>query len=160
MQIELKNLRHYPRLSKESQAFSATIFIDGLSVGTARNAGDGSETTYEFINTSIQQRFEDHCRSLPPETTEFGVLPMTPDLFLGLLCDAYNRKRWVNRAVKKNVVFRVEGDPKNEYRSVNVRRHKDRDEVELQARQKIVRHIQQQYGSSVVELHGAGDDPQ
>lgn len=46
MNIELKNIKHFPSLSHETEAFTASIYINGKHAGYAENAGHGGETNY------------------------------------------------------------------------------------------------------------------
>jgi hypothetical protein len=51
MNIQLKNVRVNERLSRESLAFSATLYINGQRVGILTNDGKGGETNYRALDT-------------------------------------------------------------------------------------------------------------
>ena len=46
MEIELKNVKHFPSLSQETEAFTASLYINGQHAGFAKNAGHGGSTDY------------------------------------------------------------------------------------------------------------------
>ncbi|WP_286775073.1 MULTISPECIES: hypothetical protein [Sphingobacterium] len=46
MNIELKNIKHAPSLSEETEAFTASLYINGEHAGYAKNAGHGGSTDY------------------------------------------------------------------------------------------------------------------
>lgn len=41
MNIELKNFKHFSSLSEETEAFTATVYVDGVRLFTAENTGKG-----------------------------------------------------------------------------------------------------------------------
>jgi hypothetical protein len=49
-QITLKNLKIFKRMSRETTAFTATIWIDGASLCAVRNDGSGGETFVSALN--------------------------------------------------------------------------------------------------------------
>lgn len=66
--IELRKLTIYERMSEETTAFVAEIYIDGVQAGHAKNDGHGGSTDYyaypehrELINEA-----EKLCLALPP----------------------------------------------------------------------------------------------
>jgi len=70
MKIELKNIKHSPSLSEETEAFTASLYIDGKCVGSVENHGHGGNTDYR-ANTredrAIIEQAEAYCKGLPPE---------------------------------------------------------------------------------------------
>lgn len=46
MNIELKNIKHFPSLSQETEAFTASLYIKGKHAGCAKNVGHGGSTDY------------------------------------------------------------------------------------------------------------------
>lgn len=77
MKVELKKLRHYPRLSKETMAFNADVYIDDEKAGTAENTGKGAPTMFEFADLKLEQKFYKFCRDQPP--TEFMGMMLKQD---------------------------------------------------------------------------------
>lgn len=70
MKIELKNIRHFETLSEETNAFTASVYIEGKRVGTAENTGKGGET---FVRANdnrgrdLIDRAETYFKGLPPK---------------------------------------------------------------------------------------------
>jgi hypothetical protein len=52
MKIELKKLALYPRMSEETTAFAADLWINGAKVGSAKNDGRGGMT---FVHWAVPQ---------------------------------------------------------------------------------------------------------
>lgn len=57
MKVELRKLAIYPRLSKETIAFNAVVYIDGEKIGHAENDGHGGATLV-FWSASSERRAE------------------------------------------------------------------------------------------------------
>lgn len=55
MKIELKRLKVYPRMSDETLAFVADVWVDGKKVGTAKNDGHGGQTMVD-VPPEIRER--------------------------------------------------------------------------------------------------------
>lgn len=71
MKVELKKLAIYPRLSKDTIAFNAVVYVDGEKIGHAENDGHGGETTI-FWAASLPRRAEIEAtlkKLVPPEFT-------------------------------------------------------------------------------------------
>ena len=47
MKIEIKNIKHSPSLSEETNAFTADIYVNGVKAGSAMNRGHGGCTDYD-----------------------------------------------------------------------------------------------------------------
>lgn len=69
MKIELKNVKFYERMSEETNAFTADIFVNGKNVGYAKNDGCGGCTNYQHNSAKdreIIDAAEKYCLTLPP----------------------------------------------------------------------------------------------
>ena len=66
MRIELRKVEYSARLSEETAAFGAEIWIDGQRAGHARNQGQGGPTLISPM--SLAQRLDEHGKTLPAET--------------------------------------------------------------------------------------------
>lgn len=63
MQIELRKVSHNARLSEETNAFWAEVWIDGVKAGSARNDGHGGCT---FIEPhALRDRLAAYAKTLP-----------------------------------------------------------------------------------------------
>lgn len=70
MKIEIKNIQYSELLSEETNAFAATLYIDGRKAGTTSNAGHGGPTGYSADDENgkkLIKKAEAWCKTLPPE---------------------------------------------------------------------------------------------
>lgn len=63
MKLELRNVCHSPRLSCESQCFSADVHIDGALAGKAENRGSGGSTIIRPL--ALSNIIEAYAETLP-----------------------------------------------------------------------------------------------
>lgn len=70
MKIELKRFSHSPRLSQETIAFAADVWVDGKRVGHAENAGHGGNTLVH-LDPSVRDAVEAHGKKLVPAEYKF-----------------------------------------------------------------------------------------
>lgn len=87
MKIELKNIHHYPRMSEETEAFVADIYIDGQKIGYAKNEGCGGNTDYQGYGAKayeLLRQADEYCKTLPPEVYDDkdGSKPLTIEMNL------------------------------------------------------------------------------
>jgi hypothetical protein len=77
MKIELKNFKHYDRLSEETYCFTANIWVDGTKCGYAENRGFGGETSYHNEGTEASRQLikqaEEYCLKMPPIVWQSSV---------------------------------------------------------------------------------------
>jgi len=55
MKIELKNFKHYDRLSEETLCFVGNIWVNGIKCGYAENSGKGGCSSYHHEGTQISK---------------------------------------------------------------------------------------------------------
>lgn len=106
MKVELKKFKHYPRLSQETDAFSAELWIDGKKAANASNSGTGGCDELHFSDRKVEKAFYDYCKSLPPVQSKYGPLEMNSDLFLGQLIEKLIMKKQLENWCKHSVVYR------------------------------------------------------
>ncbi len=75
-QVELKNIRFYERLSQETNAFTADLYINKKKVGEVRNEGCGGPTDY-YANPNAESKqlvseAENYFKGLPEREYELG----------------------------------------------------------------------------------------
>lgn len=74
MKIELKNFKHYERLSEETNCFVGNIWVNGIKCGYAENTGKGGCTSYHNEGTEqsreLLKQAEIYCLGLPPDKWE------------------------------------------------------------------------------------------
>lgn len=66
MQIELKRFTTNARLSQETTAFAADVWVDDKKVGYAQNDGHGGCTTVHLVDPSVRDKVEAHGKALVP----------------------------------------------------------------------------------------------
>lgn len=96
MNIELRSIQIHERMSEETTAFNATLYIENYKVGYASNRGTGGPTDYRLENYHDQkskellQQAEDYCSRLAPiDLGEVGKLPMDLENFIDQLVDQH-----------------------------------------------------------------------
>jgi len=112
MNIELRNIKMLKSMSKETACFTASLYIDGVSIGRVENQGCGGPTHIAISNREANQKFEEHVKSLPPVTSEYfkDGLPMTTELFVDLLLEKWEELQALKRATKKSTLFRLKNE--------------------------------------------------
>lgn len=67
MKIELKRFSYSERLSEETSAFAADVWIDGKNVGYAKNDGHGGCTIVQINPLELREKVEAYARTLMPD---------------------------------------------------------------------------------------------
>jgi hypothetical protein len=128
MEITLKNIYVGERLSRETTAFQATLFIDGYRVGVITNDGQGCANMYRPLDDKgvmLIRQAEAWCRRLPPmvlaDTLSDGkrvTIPMELEIYLdNIITDWLTKKdieKFRRKAEKKMgsaIVFGAPGKP-------------------------------------------------
>lgn len=70
MKIELKRFTTNARLSQETTAFAADVWVDGKKVGYAENAGHGGNTNVH-LDRAVRDAVEAHGKTLVPAEYKF-----------------------------------------------------------------------------------------
>jgi hypothetical protein len=120
MEIKLKNIHVDFRLSEETNAFTADLFIDGKNVGTAINDGHGGMTTCRAKDrkaAELIREAESWCKQLPPEVVESGdgsthTLSISLDYYLDTIVDEHIAKKEQARLEKlmgNSIIFGIPG---------------------------------------------------
>jgi hypothetical protein len=68
MNVELKSLRIYDRMSEETIAFTADVYVNGKKVAYAKNDGQGGSTYYHpypNADRTLLGAAEGYCKGLP-----------------------------------------------------------------------------------------------
>jgi hypothetical protein len=125
MKITLKNISYNSRLSEETAAFVATIYVDGVMAGEVRNQGRGGPNFYHWVNKTVENAAEAYVKTLPPVKTDFESVPelsMDMDLFIGDLLEKHlllkQYKSWIKKHTR--TVFRLKTDEKGTFRILNM----------------------------------------
>jgi hypothetical protein len=124
MKIELKNFKHFPSLSEETYCFTATIVINGIKCGDAKNQGFGGETSVYSDHTprgiELIKQAELYCKTLPPYyigktcTIEMNLTNFIDDLVHNAVMDKA-KKQDEKRLLKKTEKAVLYGNDREYY---------------------------------------------
>lgn len=121
MKIELKNIKHVPTLSEETECFSAIIYIDGKKRGGAANRGTGGSTN---INPrGLANELDAYAATLPNIEAHGITLKMDAELLIDqLLGDALQRQK-LKKLCRTKTLFRLPSRiyADGEYEVINVK---------------------------------------
>ena len=113
MNIELRNIKHAAFASQETNCFEATIYVDGVKAGDARNDGHGGCTFIE--PRSLNDRIEAYAKTLPPiDISDWGLdgkttMPKTAELVIDQLLTDWLVARDMKKAMSKRIIFKRDG---------------------------------------------------
>lgn len=134
--ITLKSLKINKTLSEETLCYSATVYLDGKPVMAASNRGQGASDDLWPIDTVPVERVAE-LRKLAKALFLADPTPFHPDdikvegggidlsyldpleIIIGRIIDNMEIEKQYKRWCKKSVVFRVEGDPEGQWRTLN-----------------------------------------
>lgn len=89
--VSVKNHTRMPDLSGATEAFSATIYLNGTRAGLAINRGDGGPNSYEFADPAQHKAFLAYARAWGEENGNPGE---PEDALIDQLCEDFEcRKR-------------------------------------------------------------------
>ena len=108
MNLSLKNVKIHPDMSRETNCFSATIYLDGKRVGRVENNGNGGPHRFDW-HYNHEAGKEIVAWSLTQET-EFDFEKL--DQIVDELLVKHEENRQLKRWCKKETVFRLKGDGK------------------------------------------------
>lgn len=90
MKLALTKFKFHPSFSEETNAYEATVTIDGVPVFTASNRGTGGADDYHplppfDVNRAKLREAEAYAKTLPPRPSTHNLpdLPMNLELFIG-----------------------------------------------------------------------------
>lgn len=111
MEIRLKNIYVSERLSRETTAFQATLYINGYRAGIVANYGRGGATVYrprDEQGAKLMREAKLWCRKLPPLVRDDEIvegksstIPMELDFYLDNMIMDWLRKKDRQRFAKK-----------------------------------------------------------
>ena len=123
MRIELKNFKSHESLSEETNAYTATVWVNGVRAFEARNNGQGGCDDYRPFDArgrELLEAAERWAKTLPPAQLEgYGSLPMNLELYIGEMVEAKLREKQEKQLqswCKKKTIFRTPDMPEGEYK--------------------------------------------
>jgi len=125
MKIELKNFKTFPRMSEETLAFVADVYINGVKAAFAKNDGHGGPTYYanvgQILNAKLVSQAEEWAKAQPDHKyesshgmKEFSV-KMDLEHYIDLLVASQEEKQML---AKRQVAGLVVGVPGSEQLSI------------------------------------------
>lgn len=97
MKIELKRFTTNARLSQETTAFAADVWVDGIKVGHAENAGHGGNTLVQ-LPVGLRSAVEDFTKPFVPAEHKFIN---STEYYIDILVEAELQKRHDAATAKK-----------------------------------------------------------
>lgn len=129
MNIELRKFNHNERLSEETNAFAADLYIDGKKVGYAKNDGRGGCTDYGTYEAACRAKIaeaEAYCKTLPAikvprrDGSQFEI-PMNLEHYIDQLVESEIKKKFQKKMDKLMECAIVMGTPGASYRYAKYR---------------------------------------
>lgn len=112
MKIKLKNIRHNAAMSEETHCFSASLYVDGVKIGTIGNRGHGGCDEFHG-DRDAYARADTWCRAnLPKWGTEYDEKWRDTDLEMHI-CDLVNRhliRQDMKRMMRTKILFVENGN--------------------------------------------------
>lgn len=106
MKIELKRITYNARLSQETAAFAADVYIDGKKAGEVANDGHGGCNSYR--PWALGGQIEAYAKTLPRRPFGHGMegdFQPDADTLVGDILDEYLMQRDLKRALGRKVLF-------------------------------------------------------
>jgi hypothetical protein len=103
MNITLKNVSYSAAMSQETSCFTATIYVDGVKAGDARNDGHGG-STFIFPH-SLEKQIEVYAKTLPPRVFQDMTLSMDADMVIGDLLSDHLLLKEMRAKMKNTILF-------------------------------------------------------
>lgn len=103
MRIELRKVHYSSRLSHETAAYAAEVWIDGKKRGTVENDGHGgSDMIHPY---ELGKEIDAYARTLPRWEMSGESYETTAEVLLGDLLEAYLSRKDMKRALRTKVLF-------------------------------------------------------
>lgn len=109
MKIELRRFVHYPRMSEETVAFNADVWVDGKKRGTVQNEGCGGPNNIHPIELHLE--IDAYAKTLPPAPRAYGGGPLSydADFLMSTIVSNLLIEKDLTKALKKKTVFLIGG---------------------------------------------------
>ena len=117
MQIELRRIKVFQALSRETTAFTAELWCDGRKLGRALNDGGGGATRLEVPDRQRRGALEAYAAGLPRAKSEDFPegLAMNLDFYLALLVERHLEEKYERALCRKHILLQLKDAPPGEY---------------------------------------------
>lgn len=103
MKIELKNVTYNKRLSQETSAYAADIWVDGVKRGSVQNSGTGGPDM--IYPHTLASELETYAKTLPHTECYGTMLEQNVDMVLGELLNTHLATKDLQRIMKTKTLF-------------------------------------------------------
>ena len=124
MNEELRKVKVYDGLSRETTAFNAELWIDGELAAHVENDGGGGSHMIRYVDrnhgrSAYETAFNAWTEAMPPTPADddFGPLEMDAELWISEEVERIAWEQQLKRRCSRNTLIRIEGDGADEYRS-------------------------------------------
>ena len=124
MNAELRKVKVYDGLSRETTAFNAELWIDGKLAAHVENDGGGGSHMIRYVDrnhgkSAYEAAFNAWTEAMPPTPADddFGPMAMDAELWIGEEVERIAWEQQLKRRCSRNTLIRIEGDGADEYRS-------------------------------------------
>jgi len=108
MKVELKNIKHMPSLSEETNAYTATLYVDGRKIGTVKNSGQGGPDEFHG-DRDAHAELSAYLQTLPE--IDYGSFKSRPDVesVCGELLEEHLITKELKRKLRTHVLYSENG---------------------------------------------------
>ncbi len=103
MKIELRRFTHSERLSHETAAFAADVYVDGVKRGTAENEGQGGPNIIHPRELAVE--IDAYAKTLPPCEAYGTTLSYDADFLMSTIVSNVLIEKDLKKLLKKKTVF-------------------------------------------------------
>lgn len=139
MSYGIKNLKTFRGM--EGTGFNVDLHRGGKKVAFVFDAGNGGETSFEWVSEEEEKAFNDYCAAQPSEVVEGNTLPPSPSLIICRIIDEREVEAQYRKMCRRATAFRLKGDTADQWRI-----------LKAAFSPAVERLIQDRFGDSVEEI--------
>lgn len=116
MEYTVKNVKSFQGM--EGYGFSCSLYRKGMKIGTVTDTASGGMIDF-YLNEGEKGVLDTYCSTLPVRKIKEMTIPTDCDIFISGLVEKWEKLKQYTRWCKKQTIFRVDGDKKDEYRVIS-----------------------------------------
>lgn len=107
MNVVLKNVKHMPSMSEETECFTADVWYNGKKIAYAKNQGHGGSTYYhsEIGMRDLLAEAEAEAKKLPPTEYEGHVFESDLESVIDDLLTEYLKNQDFKKSTRKGILY-------------------------------------------------------
>lgn len=112
MQIQLKNIKYHPGMSRGTPAYTADLWVNGVKTAHCRNSGDGGSDVvhpHQGFTQQDLQKVHEHFRSLPKVKKWGMLLSQSFELWCHDRVLEQDSLKLLKRKMKQNLLYVISG---------------------------------------------------